>query len=55
METKIKLKKIGNSQAIFIPKLFCEHINIQIGDEIIIKDDNGKRGKFISFWKVGDN
>jgi hypothetical protein len=29
-------------------------INAKIGDEIIIKDDTGKHGNFLSIWKKGE-
>ena len=32
---------------------FCNWIEAKEGDELIIKDDKGKHGKFISIWKKG--
>lgn len=33
------------------PKWIWEWINVEHGEEIIYKDDEGKKGRFISFWK----
>jgi antitoxin component of MazEF toxin-antitoxin module len=51
MKTEIELKKIGGSFMITLPRLYCEHINVEEGDILVFMDDEGKRGKFISFWK----
>lgn len=54
MKTTLKLIKIGNSNGLIIPRAYCEHINIEAGEDIIIQDDKGKYGNFISFWKKGE-
>jgi antitoxin component of MazEF toxin-antitoxin module len=50
MESKLKLQKYGGSLALIIPKLYCEHLGIDESSEIILKDDIGKHGKFLSMW-----
>jgi len=37
----------------FFPKYVWEWINVEEGEEIVFQDDEGKHGKFISFWKKG--
>lgn len=51
MESKLKLQKYGGSLAFIIPKLYCEHLGINEDSYIIVKDDEGKHGKFLSMWK----
>ena len=55
MQEKIKFEKtiikIGESSAITIPTEILNYLEIKIGDTLIIQPDNGKHGKFISFWK----
>ena len=51
METERKIIRVGNSSAaILIPLSYLKHIKSQIGDTIILKDDFGKHGPFLSFW-----
>jgi antitoxin component of MazEF toxin-antitoxin module len=50
MEIERKIVKIGGSLGIVIPLNFLNHINVSEGDIIIMKDDEGKHGSFISFW-----
>ena len=51
MKSEIELKKIGGSTVIILPRVYLEHIDAEVGDIIFIQDDEGKRGRFISFWK----
>lgn len=52
MQYKKKIIEVGGSQGILIPIDLCSFIGIKIGDEMIIQDDCGKHGKFISMWKA---
>lgn len=54
MKTELKIINVGGNRGIIIPKLYSEHIGIEIGDKIEIQDDEGKHGKYLSFWKKGD-
>ena len=51
MESTKKIIKLGGSLILIIPPLYAKHIEITEGETITIKDDKGKHGKFISFWK----
>ena len=52
MQYKKKVIDVGGSQGVILPLDLCKYIGIAVGDEIIIQDDKGKHGKFISLWKV---
>ena len=49
-----KIIMVGNSSAILIPTDLMKHIGLEIGDEVTMQDDEGKHGKFVSFWKKVD-
>jgi len=51
IEFKRKLRDIGGSIMLIIPKDLCTYLNLNVEDEVIIREDKGKHGKFISFWK----
>ena len=50
MEWKKEIRKVGNSLAVLIPIELAKYVNIKKGDKVIMQDDKGKYGKFISFW-----
>ena len=50
MQWKKKIIRIGNSKGIYIPSELLEYLGIDEGDELILQDDVGKHGKFVSFW-----
>ena len=52
MDTTTKVRQIGGSLMLILPQLYARHLNIREGDELVLRDEEGKRGKFISFWKV---
>ncbi len=51
MEYEKKLIEVGGSQGLILPLDLCKYLGLEIGDQIIIQDDAGKKGKFISLWK----
>jgi len=51
MELTKKLGDSGGSTIVVIPAIMCKYLNITQGDEIVIKDDKGKHGPFLSMWK----
>lgn len=46
-----KIKKWGGSIAIIIPQDLAEYIGFFEDQKIMIKEDKGKYGKFISIWR----
>lgn len=54
MQYEKKLTIIGGSQGVLLPTDLCKYLELEIGDELIIQDDIGKKGKFISMWKKVD-
>jgi antitoxin component of MazEF toxin-antitoxin module len=53
MQYEKKVINIGGSKTILLPVDLCKYLDIDFGDEVIIQDDIGKKGKFISLWKKG--
>ena len=53
MEYEKKIIEVGGSQGIILPLDLCKYLGLEVGTEIIIQDDKGKKGKFISLWKKG--
>jgi len=51
MEIERRIIKVGDSTGFIIPPDLLKHMEINIDDMIIIKDDEGKHGKFVAFWK----
>ena len=52
MEFERKIRKIGkNSLSLIIPSDVTKYFELQPNNEIILKIETGKNGKYISFWK----
>ncbi len=47
-----KLIDIGGSQGFILPLDLCKYLDINVGDDIVIQDDKGKHGRFISILKI---
>ena len=51
METKLKVKKVGGSMALFLPRVYWDHLKIdKEEEEVTISDEEGKYGNFIAIW-----
>jgi len=51
MQFERNLKDIGGSVMFVIPADLARYLELKAEDIVVIQDDNGKKGKFISFWK----
>lgn len=51
MQYEKKVVEIGGSQGVILPLDLLIYLGIKVGDTIIIQDDKGKHGDFISLWK----
>ena len=51
MKWNKKLFDFGGSVGIIVPSELLKHMELTAGDDIVIQDDEGKLGKFVSFWK----
>jgi len=51
MKWEKKLFNFGGSVGILLPAELLKHLGLKEGDPVIIQDDEGKHGKFVSFWK----
>jgi len=54
MQFERQLTEVGGSTMLVIPADLCKYLDLNPRDEIIVQDDEGKHGKFISFWKKKD-
>ena len=52
MQFERELKKWGETSVVMvIPADLLRYMELTFGDKVIIQDDKGKHGKFVSFWK----
>ncbi len=51
MEFERQLTEVGGSTMLVIPPDLCRYLDLNPKDVITIQDDDGKHGKFVSFWK----
>lgn len=52
MKIERQIKRWGEtSLVIVIPPDLAKHLGIDVDDNIILQDEEGKKGKFCSFWK----
>jgi len=51
MQYEKKIIDVGGSLGIILPLDLCNYLGLEKGSEIIIQDDRGKHGQFISLWK----
>jgi hypothetical protein len=49
----IEKKITRNNESLYLPitKDLAAYLEIEEGSEVIIRDENGKKGKFAAFWK----
>jgi len=56
MKFERKITAHGGSTGLTLPQDLLKYLNLQQGDTIIIQDEIGKKGAFITLWKKeGDN
>ena len=51
MQYEKKVLDVGESLGIILPLDLCKYLGIEKGTEIVIQDDEGKHGRFISIWR----
>ena len=51
MQFERQLTEVGGSTMLVIPADLCKYLDLKPRDEVIVQDDKGKKGLFISFWK----
>jgi len=51
MEFERQLTEVGGSIMLVIPADLCKYLDLKPRDTVIVKEDKGKHGAFISFWK----
>lgn len=53
MQFERKLVEVGGSLMLTIPPDLARFLQLRVGDDIVINEDSGKHGSFISLWKKG--
>ena len=51
MKFERKVIKNGGTLYIGVDPSLAKYMEIEEGSEIVLQDDEGKHGKFISFWR----
>ena len=51
MQYEKKLIEVGGSYGLILPLDLLNYLGIKVGDTVVIQDDKGKHGVFISMWK----
>ncbi len=51
MDYERKLMKTGGSVALIIPPDVCKYLEVEEESDIILRVEEGKKGKYISVWK----
>ena len=52
MITKTNTTKFGGTLYLRIPPHLVQYLELDKNMEVNIQDDNGKHGKFLSFWRA---
>ena len=50
---EIKLKRQANN-FLRVPDVLWNWLDVKQGEEVLLKDEEGKHGRYISFWKKDD-
>ena len=52
MQIEREVQKWGNkSLVIVIPPDLAKFLELEVGNEIVLQDEEGTKGKYCSFWK----
>ena len=51
MQYEKKIIEVGGSQGILLPLDLCNFLQLQVGDTVVIQDEKGKKGNYLSIWK----
>ena len=52
MQIEREIKKWGeNSLVIVIPPDLAKYLGLNVGNTIVLQDEEGTKGKYCSFWK----
>jgi hypothetical protein len=53
MQFERKITEVGGSIMLLIPADLAKFLELKHGDIMVVQDDTGKHGKFLSAWKKG--
>ena len=51
MEITKKLTNAGGSIALIIPRDVCDYLGVDETSDVVMKIEEGKHGRYVSFWK----
>ena len=55
MKFERKISKWGGSTGLSLPLDLLKFLNLNVGDDVIIQDEHGKYGPYITIWKGAAN
>jgi len=53
MEFERQLTEIGGSTMLVLPADLCKYLKLNPRDTVMIKEEKGKHGEYMSIWKKG--
>jgi len=54
MQFKRQIVSVGGSIGITVPPDLLQYLELKPKDIVVIQDENGKKGKYITIWKKED-
>lgn len=51
MDFNRELKKVGGSHVLIVPRDIVVWLGLNDAEQVVIRPDEGKHGKFMSLWK----
>jgi antitoxin component of MazEF toxin-antitoxin module len=51
MDIEVEIRKIGDSSGLILKKDILNHMGVGEGDKVIVRDEKGKKGNYISIFK----
>lgn len=51
MQFERKITEVGGSLMLLVPSDLAKFLELRAGDLMILQDEQGKKGKYLSAWK----
>ena len=51
MQFERKITEVGGSLMLILPPDLCKFLGLNASDVMVVQDEEGKKGKFLSAWK----
>ena len=53
MQFERKITEVGGSLMLLVPADLAKFLELKAGDMMVVQDEEGKKGKYLSAWKKG--